>query len=194
MTTDQSAASLPDPLIQLRPYWGALLALGIILCLLGVAAIEAEVVAAKAAIKLLGAVMIAGGICEVGISLASLRSAACLLHLLSGVLSAIIGLMILQHPVAAAAGLTLLLAAGWLISGVFRVVAALYLQFPSWGFEALSGLVTALLGGMIWAEWPGGSLWVIGMLIGIELLFRGVHWIAFAMMLRSMPDEAAAAK
>jgi uncharacterized membrane protein HdeD (DUF308 family) len=186
-----STASLPDPMVQLRPFWGAMLVLGIVLLALGLAAIGAETVATKAAITLLGAVMVAGGICEVGLSLASLRhgGGGFVLHLLSGVLSAVLGGMILSHPLAAAAGLTLILAAGWLISGVFRLFAAVVLQFPNWGFAALSALATAVLGGMVWAQWPGDTPWVIGMLVGIELIFRGANWISLALMLRAMPER-----
>jgi uncharacterized membrane protein HdeD (DUF308 family) len=167
------------------------LGLGIVLLALGLAAVGAETVATKAAVTLLGVLMIVGGVSEVAVSLWLLRQGGFVLHLLSGVLSVVLGMFILRHPLAAAAGLTLLLAVGWLISGVFRLAAAVVLQTPNWGFAALSGLATAVLGGMIWAEWPAGTMWVIGMLIGIELIFRGASWISLALMLRSLPEEAA---
>ncbi len=40
---------------------------------------------------------------------------------------------------------------------------------------------------MIWQEWPASALWVIGLFVGINLLFRGFNWIALGLALRSLP-------
>ena len=56
----------------------------------------------------------------------------------------------------------------------------------NWGWHALSGLITLLLGILVLAQWPVSGLWVIGLFVGIELLFYGGAWIALALDLRSL--------
>jgi uncharacterized membrane protein HdeD (DUF308 family) len=106
------------------------------------------------------------------------------LHLLSGVLNVVVGVLILAHPGAVAVGLTLLLAVFFLVAGLFRIIAAVALRFPNWGWAFFGGGITALLGAMIWAQWPSSALWVIGTFVGIDLLFRGWAWVMFALAAR----------
>jgi uncharacterized membrane protein HdeD (DUF308 family) len=106
------------------------------------------------------------------------------LHLLSAVLYLIVGLFMLEDPVRAAAVLTLLLSASFLVGGVLRLVFSLVVRFPSWPWVFLNGLVDLVLGTLIWREWPGSSLWVIGLFVGIELLFHGWSWMILALTVR----------
>ena len=69
----------------------------------------------------------------------------------------------------------------------FRIVAALSYRFASWGWPLLSGVIDVILGVLIWQEWPASALWVIGLFVGINLLFRGFNWIALGLALRSLP-------
>jgi uncharacterized membrane protein HdeD (DUF308 family) len=109
------------------------------------------------------------------------------LHLLSGVLSIVVGLMFLRAPINALAALTLLVACFLMVGGIFKIVATVSYRFASWGWPLVSGVIDVLLGFLIWQEWPESALWVIGLYVGINLVFRGVIWIALGLAVRSHP-------
>ena len=56
---------------------------------------------------------------------------------------------------------------------------------PGWGWQALDGIIAFVLGLLVWTQWPASGLWVIGLFIGIDLIFYGAAWIAFALSLRT---------
>jgi len=87
--------------------------------------------------------------------------------------------------------LTLLVACLLMVSGIFKIVAALSHRFAMWGWTLVSGLLDLVLGLMIWMEWPESALWVLGLFLGITLIFRGVNWIALGFGLRSLPGNPA---
>ena len=109
------------------------------------------------------------------------------LHLLSGVLSIVVGLLFIRAPLNALAALTLLIACFLLVSGIFKIVAAVSYRFAAWGWSLASGVIDVVLGVMIWLEWPESALWVIGLFVGINLVFRGMNWIALGLSLRALP-------
>ena len=73
-----------------------------------------------------------------------------------------------------------------IVSGVFRIVSALFVRFQDWGWVLLNGGVTLLLGIIINRQLPEAALWVIGLFIGIEMIFNGWAWIMLALGLRSV--------
>ena len=109
------------------------------------------------------------------------------MHLLSGVLSIVVGLMFLRAPVDALAALTLLAACFLMVSGIFKIVAAVSYRFAAWGWPLVSGVIDVLLGLLIWQDLPESALWVVGLYVGINLFFRGVNWIALGLAVRSLP-------
>jgi uncharacterized membrane protein HdeD (DUF308 family) len=99
----------------------------------------------------------------------------------------IVGFLMVTRPLEVALPLTLLLAVFFLVSGFFRIFASLAMQYPSWGWALLSGVINVVLGTIIWAEWPWSGLWVIGMFVGIDMLFRGWSYVVFALAVRRLP-------
>jgi uncharacterized membrane protein HdeD (DUF308 family) len=77
-----------------------------------------------------------------------------------------------------------MLAALFLVVGMFRISVALVDHFPSWGWLLFNGVVAVLLGLAIWQQWPESGLWVVGMLVGIELIVNGVTWSVLAVGVR----------
>ena len=57
------------------------------------------------------------------------------------------------------------------------------------GWPLASGVIDLMLGVLIWLEWPASGLWVIGLFVGISLLFRGFNWIALGLALRTLPPS-----
>ena len=91
-----------------------------------------------------------------------------------------------HHPTGVAAlSLTLLLGVSLVVQGAFRIAAALATHADGRGWLLISGLASLLLGIFIWSEWPVSGIWVIGLFVGIELIFYGGAWIALALRLRS---------
>jgi uncharacterized membrane protein HdeD (DUF308 family) len=80
----------------------------------------------------------------------------------------------------------LLLGVALAVSGVMRVILAFSIrEGTSWTWVALSGLVTLLLGLVILVHWPVSSLFVLGVLLGVDLLIIGLSWIFVGFGLKS---------
>ena len=174
-------------------WWFLLLGLGMIL--LGVIALGNAAFTTVTAVVLFGVLLIVAGIGEILTAFWAGRWSGFLLHLLVGVLYLVAGFFVVdveeagERQVGVALALTMLLAAMLIVSGIFRVVSAMVLQFPQWGWVLLNGVVSILLGVMIYKQWPASGLWVIGVFIGIELIFNGWTWVATALNLRTLSEE-----
>jgi len=178
---------------ELRRNWFWFLLLGIALIILGMIMIGAALAATIVSMVIFGWLLVISGAFEAIAAFGSRAWSGFFLHLLSGVLSLVVGVLVLAHPLAAAEGLTLLIAAYLLVAGIFRMAAALSVRYPHWGWELLGGLVTTLLGALIWAQWPVSGLWVIGTFLGIDLLFRGWAWVMFSVAVRQFLGSPPAA-
>jgi uncharacterized membrane protein HdeD (DUF308 family) len=96
------------------------------------------------------------------------------------------GFVTFENPLLAAALLTLMLGAALVASGVMRIVLAFSMkEGMPWMWVALSGVITILLGGVILAHWPVSSLYILGIFLGIDLVFAGVGWIFVGLGLKS---------
>jgi uncharacterized membrane protein HdeD (DUF308 family) len=184
MTTYSSLTGLEE----IRRKWGWFLVLGIALVALGTVALTVPFLATITSVMLFGWLLVLGGVFEAVAAFSAPKWTGVLLHLLSGILGAVVGTLTIAHPAAGAGALTLLLAAFFFVSGFFRIGAAAMLRFPAWGWAVFGGIVTAVLGGLIWAQWPSSAVWVIGTFVAIDLLLRGWAWIMFAFAARRLPQ------
>ena len=85
----------------------------------------------------------------------------------------------------------MLLAALFIVGGLFRGVAASVIQFPRWGWTVFSGLVSVVLGVYLLVSWPAATTYFIGLAIGIDLIFDGSALVGFAGAIRSLPGPKA---
>jgi uncharacterized membrane protein HdeD (DUF308 family) len=84
-----------------------------------------------------------------------------------------------------------MLAAAFLLGGAMRVIYALIQSFAGRGWVLINGFISVLLGIAIWRGWPESSLWVIGLFIGIDLVFNGWLWVMLGLMVKApMPGSA----
>ena len=180
-------SGVAEELHELRRNWGWFLALGIALIVLGVCAIGSAFVATLATVMTFGFLILFGGGVEIVSSFWAHRWGGFFLHLLAGVLYIVIGFLMVTRPWPAAAALTLMLAALFMVGGVTRIVVALSHRFHGWGWVLLNGVVTFLLGALVWSQWPQDTVWLIGLCVGIDLLFHGWAWVMFALAVRSLP-------
>lgn len=177
-------------IVQVTPemihHWGWFLAFGIVLLLLGIAAIVRSVAATVASMVFFGWLLVFAGIFEFVSAFMVGNWSGFFLHLLIAILFAIVGVLMLTRPVISAESLTLVMGMFFLIAGLYQLVASLWAHLSGWGWQALSGVVTTILGVLVLTGWPATGFWVIGLFVGIELVFYGWAWIALAIGLRKM--------
>jgi uncharacterized membrane protein HdeD (DUF308 family) len=188
VTTQSHLANVMAREIEgLRKNWFWLLILGIALVIVGCLAIGSSFIATLTTVIVLGILFLAGGIVDIVSAFWAHCWRGFWLSLLAGILYVVLGFLLIQHPVAMAAGFTLVLAAAFMVGGLFRIISALVDHFHGWGWILLNGVVTLVLGIMIWRQWPDSALWVIGLFVGIDMVFAGWSWIMMALAVRSVP-------
>lgn len=158
----------------LHAHWGWFLALGLIMLILGGVAIAYVFVATLVSVLFIGALMLVGGIGQLIHAWRVKHWAGFLFWTLSGLLYTAAGVLAIVNPVAGASLLTLLFGATLIGAGALR----LWIWFnnraqPGWPWLALSGVITLATGILIAANWPGNSVWILGLLLSIDLLIQG---------------------
>lgn len=169
---------------RLRSRSGWIVTIGIVLALLGTAAIAAGVATTVVSVLVFAWLLVFAGVAQLFHAFSHRDWQGFLLDLLLGVLYGVTGLLLLQSPVQGAETLTLLMAAFFLVSGLFRIGAAIGASLPNRGWVVLSGVVNVILGGLILAQWPASGLWVIGLFVGIDLVFGGWSLVMLGLSLR----------
>ncbi len=170
----------------LGPHWGLLLTLGIVELALGVIGLSVAGLVTLASVLFFAWLLVLSGLMHLVRAFRTHGWEGVSLHLLIGILQAAVGVLLLLRPAAGAESLTLLLAALFLVSGLFRIGFALAVRMPGRGWQVLAGLVTAVLGLLITAGWPASSLWVIGTFISIDLIFGGWSFVMIALAARGL--------
>jgi uncharacterized membrane protein HdeD (DUF308 family) len=160
---------------------GWFLALGILLIIGGTLAIIYDVAATLLSVLFFGWLLIIVGAIEGVQSFWQPRWGGFFLHLILGILAVVVGFHLVSSPVQGALVLTLIMAIYFMVIGIFRIITALTMRFPSWGWVLLSGVITFILGILIKSQWPATGLWVIGLFIGIDLIFSGWAYVMLSL-------------
>ena len=107
--------------------------------------------------------------------------------LLLAVLYGFTGGYLLMNPVVGVASLTLLLAFFLFVEGILEIVLYFNIRRVAYaGWVLFDGIITLLLGFLIWAQWPSSSAWVIGTLVGISLIFSGISRLMLSLATRRL--------
>lgn len=188
-TPDHSGHSLGSKLVPLRRNWGWLLGAGIAMVLLGTFGLVATFTYSLATTLAFGFMMMVGGVL---LLVDAFRHDGWQGRLLSGVIGLLYvttGLLVYHNPVSALVTLTAFVAFMMITAGVLRIVMAFKIRPASaWVMVLVSGVLSLALGGLILAQWPASSRWVLGTFLSIELIFQGWASIAFARAIRSTFD------
>ena len=184
--SDRSPPNIGEAIHTLRGKWGWIVALGVFFVIAGFIALGSVVLATVVSVLYVGVMMLFAGIAEI-ISAFQMKSwGKFFLWILLGALYALAGFFVFDNPLLAAATLTLLLGAALVASGLVRIYLAFQMQQGApWGWVAFSGVITTLLGVVILIHWPLSGLYVLGLFLGIDLIFAGVGWISLGLGLRS---------
>ncbi len=165
--------------------WGWFLVLGLVSILAGMFAIAHPLLVTLAGVIFIGASLLVGGVFQVIQSFMTTGWNGFALGLFGGLLSIVGGVLIMQEPAAGSVIITLFLLVALVVSGITRIVIALrHRELPMWWLLALGGLASAIIGVVLYMSMPWSSLWILGTLIGVELIFQGVGWTGFALNLR----------
>lgn len=157
---------------------GTLIWMGLLMIVLGSVGVFAETFFSIASISLMGGFALAAGIMQALHALQARGWKSVSIQLVFALIYVAIGVIVWISPVAALEGVTLYMATLLFATGGLRLVTAFqHTQFSGWFLPLVSAALSILLGGLILAGWPDNSVWVPGMLIGIELLLQG--WSLF---------------
>jgi uncharacterized membrane protein HdeD (DUF308 family) len=158
---------------------------GVLLILVGMLAVGFPFVAAVAANTILAWVIIFAGVLHVIVAFHSHGAGSVIWKLLVGLAYLFIGCYLLLHPIVGVATLTLLLAVLFLVEGIFDII--LFFRMRSAGGSSwllLDGIITLLLGLMIYIHWPFSAAWAIGVLVGVSLITSGISRVMLSLAAR----------
>jgi len=176
---------------QVRKSWGWFFVFGILLVILGVLCVGKAQTATTFSILALGWVLAISGVLWLVNAIWALSWHGFFLYLLNALIRGVSGYLLIRHPDAEAAGVTMLLASLFIVGGLFRAAGAGVIQFPRWVWTVFAGLVSVVLGAYLLATWPTASTYFIGLAIGVDLILDGGALIGFAGAIHSLPKVQA---
>jgi uncharacterized membrane protein HdeD (DUF308 family) len=165
---------------------------GVLLIISGMLAIGSPFMAAVAVNVVIAWLIVLAGVVHVILAFQAYRAGSVVWKLLVGLAYIGFGVYLIMHPAIGVASLTLVLACLFLIEGVLDVV--LFFQMRSVGgsgWMLVDGIITLLLGGMIYMQWPASSAWAIGTLVGVSMIISGVSRVMLSLMVRKVAAAAA---
>ena len=113
-------------------------------------------------------------------------------QILLGLLYGFVAIYMLIHPLLGVLSLTLVLGVFLLIEGVFEIILYFNVRHTAnAGWVLFNGIITLLLGGLIWFHWPSSSVGIIGTLVGISLIFSGISRIMLSLAVRRVTSAVA---
>lgn len=168
---------------------GWFLAMGIALVIFGTIALTCTFTMTKYLVLFLGWLMMFAGATQSLHAFWKERGwGGFFIDLVTGLLYIVVGFMILGNPKATAISLTLLIAVFLMFDGVFRIAAAISMRYPNWGWLLLNGIVSLALGVMVWRQWPLSGLWVMGLFVGVQMIFNGWSFIMLGVLANDEPE------
>jgi len=159
---------------------------GVLLIVFGMVAICSPFVAALAVSVVVGWLVVLAGVAHVMLAFRAHGAGSMIWKLLVGIAYLCFGGYLIVHPLMGAASLTLLLASLFLIEGILNII--LYVKMrPMHGssWMLIDGIITLLLGVMIYMQWPSSSAWAIGTLVGVSMIFSGVARVMMSFAVRN---------
>jgi uncharacterized membrane protein HdeD (DUF308 family) len=186
--TDLSHGALKLPERSVRDHWRLFLVEGLVLTVLGVAAMLIPVLAGLAVAIFLGWLFLMGGIVGLVATLMGRHAPGFWWSLLSSVVTIVAGVFLIGWPLGGAVSITLVLAAYLVVDGIVSMMFGLEHRRQmsgSWGWLFLNGVLDIVLAAIIVFAVPFAAIWVLGILIGIDFLFGGVSMIALALAARN---------
>lgn len=172
--------------------WGWIVALGGLFVIGGLFALFNTLAATLVAIVYIAAAMVVAGGWEIFTAFHIRPWGRALLWGAIGALTLFAGLAAARFPILAAVSFTALIGALLVVAGALKLILAYHLrELARWELVALAGALSLLLGVCILAEWPQSGLYVLGIFLGVNLLFEGFGWVAMGLAAKPGAPRAA---
>jgi uncharacterized membrane protein HdeD (DUF308 family) len=188
MTLPQDFTKLQSEMsAAVREHWKAFLFEGILLVVLGLAAMIVPPLASLAVAIFLGWMFLISGVVGLALTFWARQMPGFWWSLISAALAVLAGLVLLARPVQGVLTLTIVISAYFLAEGVTTIMYALEHRrelSERWSWLLFAGIVDILIAAMIVSGLPGSAEWAIGLLVGINLLFGGASMIGMALAAR----------
>jgi len=183
----------PDLLDGIKKNARLAVIMGIIMVICGILAIGSPFAAGLSVMMFVGIMLAIGGIAQCILAFGAGAFGRGSLIFVVGALTAAVGFYLLNQPLAGLAAITLFLAAYFVVTGIFELISAFQIRpADGWGVMLFNGIVTLLLGIMIWSNFPVSGAWAIGILFGVKLLLSGWSLIFIGRSVRVAAKTAAA--
>jgi uncharacterized membrane protein HdeD (DUF308 family) len=184
------AQQTPSDILRQASTWSILC--GALLVVLGVLAVGSPAVAAVAVNALLAWLIVLAGIVHLALAFHAHGAAGQVWKLLVGIAYVFFGVYLIAHPALGVVSLTLVLASLFLVEGIFDIALFFRMRpIGGSGWILADGIVTLLLGLMIYRQWPSSSNWAIGTLVGVSLIISGVSRLMLSLAVRKAAAELA---
>lgn len=175
--------STPSNLVRHASAWS--IVWGVLLILFGMLAIGSPFLAAVAVSGFVAWLIVLAGVVHVILAFHAHGAGSLIWKLLVGLAYLLFGGYLILHPVLGVASLTLVLASLFLIEGILNIV--LFFKMRSVGGSSwvlVDGIITLLLGLMIYMQWPSSSAWAIGTLVGVSMIISGATRVMLSLAVR----------
>jgi uncharacterized membrane protein HdeD (DUF308 family) len=162
--------------------WGWLLVLGIVFIVLGTIGLGMLFALTMVSVLFFGVLMLIGGGVQFVDAFKCAGWKSVVWHVLMAILYVLGGIVVVIDPVLASVVITLILAGTITGAGIVRLIIALqHRDSKGWGWALVSGIISIVLGIMIFAKWPVSGLWIIGLFVAIEMIINGWSYIFLAL-------------
>ena len=143
-------------------------------------------VAVNAAIAWL---IVLAGVVHLAVAFHTREAGSVIWRLLVGLAYICFGGYLIARPAVGVASLTLVLASLFLLEGILNIVSFFRIRSARGsGWVLMDGIITLLLGLMIYTQWPSSSAWAIGTLVGISMIFSGLTRVMLSLAVRKASD------
>ena len=177
------------PVGEIRKHSGWFIALGVAFIIGGVFAITAPLVASIAVALVVGWSLIFVGIVQLIHSWSTRDWGGFIWQVIIGLIILAGGISMIIDPIVATVTLTLLLGLVFIAKGAMQLILGFrFRPHANWGWIVAAGVVAIVLGVMILVQWPTSSIWVLGTLAGISLIFSGWSYIMIALAARRLTN------
>ncbi|MHB8886300.1 MAG: HdeD family acid-resistance protein [Methylovirgula sp.] len=176
---------------SLHDHWGVFLAEGIILILLGLAAIVVPFIAGLAATVFLGWLFLIAGVLGLIATFRARQAPGFGWSLASALAALVAGGILLWYPLQGLVTLTFVLTAFFIVDGILIIILSIVHRRElsgKWEWMMVNGIIDLVLAGIIISGLPGTLIWALGLLVGIDLVFGGMALIAIALEARNAPS------
>ena len=185
-----SAAAATTAAGEIKKSAGMITFFGILMVIFGILAMASPFVAGLAVVWYFGVMFVVGGIFRVIYAFKAQSLGAGIWAIVVGFLTIFAGLVMLGRPMMGLAIMTLVLAVYFFIEGITEIIYAFQVKPEiGWGWALIGGIISLALGIMIWRAYPAPATWLIGVLVGIHLLFHGLAMLGIGAAARAISGD-----